>query len=162
MLLCCSGAGTLLVMARGSRHRTCGWAQHCAQPCLFVPAPSWSLLCDEQVPPSRTSPPLRCTAASSPPLRFIHEYQLTPHSLYAAVSIGLEMSTIVGVLSRLSKNVLPPEIRAFVKGCTQNYGKVRLHCSRLAACVTVCVCMSVGGCVWHRSFGSMPCRNAAT
>lgn len=35
---------------------------------------------------------------------FIHEYQLTPHSLYAAVSIGLEMSTIVGVLSRLSKN----------------------------------------------------------
>ncbi|KAI3434686.1 hypothetical protein D9Q98_002749 [Chlorella vulgaris] len=66
---------------------------------------------------------------------FIHEYQLTPHSLYAAVSIGLEMSTIVGVLSRLSKNVLPPEIRAFVKGCTQNYGKVKLVLQQNKFCV---------------------------
>ncbi|EFN57091.1 hypothetical protein CHLNCDRAFT_57434 [Chlorella variabilis] len=57
---------------------------------------------------------------------FIHEYQLTPHSLYAAVSIGLEMGTIVGVLGRLSKNVLPREIREFIQGCTQNYGKVKL------------------------------------
>ncbi|KAL4433953.1 hypothetical protein ABPG75_000394 [Micractinium tetrahymenae] len=57
---------------------------------------------------------------------WIHEYQLTPHSLYAAVSIGLETDTIVAVLSRLSKNVLPPEIKRFVRGCTQNYGKVKL------------------------------------
>ena len=33
----------------------------------------------------------------------IHEYQLTPHSLYAAVSVGLETETIISVLSRLSK-----------------------------------------------------------
>lgn len=60
-----------------------------------------------------------------PTARWIHEYQLTPHSLYAAVSIGLETDTIVAVLGRLSKNVLPPEIKRFVRGCTQNYGKVR-------------------------------------
>lgn len=57
---------------------------------------------------------------------WIHEYQLTPHSLYAAVSIGLETATIIAVLNRLSKNVLPNDIKKFVRGCTQNYGKVKL------------------------------------
>jgi DNA excision repair protein ERCC-3 len=57
---------------------------------------------------------------------WIHEYQLTPHSLYAAVSIGLECETILAVLNRLSKNVLPADIRRFVRACTQNYGKVKL------------------------------------
>ncbi|KAI7835846.1 hypothetical protein COHA_010244 [Chlorella ohadii] len=57
---------------------------------------------------------------------WIHEYQLTPHSLYAAVSIGLECDTILAVLNRLSKNVLPADIRRFVRACTQNYGKVKL------------------------------------
>lgn len=33
----------------------------------------------------------------------VHEYMLTPHSLYAAVSVGLEASTIITVLNRLSK-----------------------------------------------------------
>ena len=33
----------------------------------------------------------------------VHEYQLTPHSLYAAVSVGLSTPTIVSVLGRLSK-----------------------------------------------------------
>jgi hypothetical protein len=33
----------------------------------------------------------------------VHEYQLTPHSLYAAVSVGLETETIINVLNRLSK-----------------------------------------------------------
>uniref|UniRef100_K3XF39 DNA 3'-5' helicase n=1 Tax=Setaria italica TaxID=4555 RepID=K3XF39_SETIT len=31
----------------------------------------------------------------------MHEYNLTPHSLYAAVSVGLETSTIISVLSNL-------------------------------------------------------------
>ncbi len=68
-----------------------------------------------------TLPALSCPF--SPP-RWIHEYQLTPHSLYAAVSIGLECDTILAVLNRLSKNVLPADIRRFVRACTQNYGKV--------------------------------------
>jgi hypothetical protein len=33
----------------------------------------------------------------------VHEYVLTPHSLYAAVSIGLNTQTIITVLNRLSK-----------------------------------------------------------
>lgn len=30
----------------------------------------------------------------------MHEYLLTPHSLYAAVSVGLETETIISVLNR--------------------------------------------------------------
>ena len=33
----------------------------------------------------------------------VHEYVLTPHSLYAAVSIGLDTAKISTVLNRLSK-----------------------------------------------------------
>lgn len=33
----------------------------------------------------------------------IHEYVLTPQSLYAAVSVGLDRDTIWGVLDKLSK-----------------------------------------------------------
>ena len=33
----------------------------------------------------------------------VHEYILTPHSLYAAVSVGLDTDTIISVLNRLSK-----------------------------------------------------------
>ena len=56
----------------------------------------------------------------------IHEYMLTPHSLYAAVSIGLETATIISVLDRLSKTRLPAEIKWFVRESTENYGKVKL------------------------------------
>ena len=60
----------------------------------------------------------------------IHEYMLTPHSLYAAVSIGLDTSTILSVLDRLSKSKLPPEVRHFVRASTSNYGKVKLVLQR--------------------------------
>ena len=60
----------------------------------------------------------------------IHEYQLTPYSLYAAVSIGLETDDIVTVLDRLSKVKLPKEIEQFVRQCTQSYGKVKLVLQR--------------------------------
>ena len=33
----------------------------------------------------------------------VHEYSLTAHSLYAAVSVGLTTDTIINVLNRLSK-----------------------------------------------------------
>ncbi|XP_024378894.1 general transcription and DNA repair factor IIH helicase/translocase subunit XPB1 [Physcomitrium patens] len=56
----------------------------------------------------------------------MHEYNLTPHSLYAAVSVGLETETIITVLDRLSKTKLPKEILDFIRGSTQNYGKVKL------------------------------------
>ncbi|EIE26133.1 DNA repair helicase rad25 [Coccomyxa subellipsoidea C-169] len=56
----------------------------------------------------------------------VHEYVLTPHSLYAAVSIGLNTQTIITVLNRLSKVQLPSEISKFIQESTGNYGKVKL------------------------------------
>ncbi|CAL5442595.1 unnamed protein product [Camellia sinensis] len=56
----------------------------------------------------------------------MHEYNLTPHSLYAAVSVGLETETIISVLSKLSKTKLPKEMIDFIHASTANYGKVKL------------------------------------
>ncbi|PON84542.1 Helicase XPB/Ssl [Trema orientale] len=56
----------------------------------------------------------------------MHEYNLTPHSLYAAVSVGLETETIIAVLNKLSKTKLPKEMIDFIHGSTANYGKVKL------------------------------------
>ena len=60
----------------------------------------------------------------------IHEYVLTPHSLYAAVSIGLTTEKIAEVLDRLSKTNLSEEVKHFIEACTKNYGKVKLVLKR--------------------------------
>ncbi len=57
---------------------------------------------------------------------FLHEYALTAHSLYAAVSVGLNPQDIITVLDRLSKVPIPDDIREFIQNCTQSYGKVKL------------------------------------
>ncbi|UIZ28901.1 hypothetical protein KXD40_007228 [Peronospora effusa] len=57
---------------------------------------------------------------------FVHEYKLTPYSLYAAVSVAIETESILKVLERLSKNRLPQGIVAFIKDCTLSYGKAKL------------------------------------
>ncbi|KAI9744285.1 MAG: transcription factor TFIIH complex ERCC-3 subunit [Claussenomyces sp. TS43310] len=57
---------------------------------------------------------------------FLHEYALTPHSLYAAVSVGLDPKDIINVLDRLSKMPIPDNIRDFITNCTMSYGKVKL------------------------------------
>uniref|UniRef100_A0A915IAE6 DNA 3'-5' helicase n=1 Tax=Romanomermis culicivorax TaxID=13658 RepID=A0A915IAE6_ROMCU len=57
---------------------------------------------------------------------FIHEYQLTAYSLYAAVSVGLKTNGIIDYLERLSKTTLPVGILEFIKLCTVSYGKVML------------------------------------
>ncbi|GMH28867.1 hypothetical protein Nepgr_030710 [Nepenthes gracilis] len=56
----------------------------------------------------------------------MHEYNLTPHSLYAAVSVGLDTETIITVLNKLSKTKLPKEMIDFIHASTANYGKVKL------------------------------------
>lgn len=56
----------------------------------------------------------------------MHEYNLTPHSLYAAVSVGLETETVISVLNKLSKTKLPKEMIDFIHASTANYGKVKL------------------------------------
>jgi DNA excision repair protein ERCC-3 len=57
---------------------------------------------------------------------FLHEYALTAHSLYAAVSVGLDPKDIIAVLDRLSKVPIPEDIREFIQNCTHSYGKVKL------------------------------------
>lgn len=68
------------------------------------------------------------TAIAEPVSRpkHIHEYKLTKHSLYAAVSIGLEPEDIIAVLSRLSKVRIPPETIEYIREATKSFGKVRL------------------------------------
>lgn len=58
--------------------------------------------------------------------KFIHEFRLTPYSLYAAVSVGLQTEDIVEYLKRLSKTTIPDGIVDFIKLCTVSYGKVKL------------------------------------
>ncbi len=58
--------------------------------------------------------------------KHIHEYRLTPYSLYAAVSVGLETEKIIKVLDRLCKTALPEGIIQFIRSCTVSYGKVKL------------------------------------
>ncbi|MCJ1257660.1 transcription factor TFIIH complex ERCC-3 subunit [Lignoscripta atroalba] len=57
---------------------------------------------------------------------YLHEYALTVHSLYAAVSVGLLPQDIISFLDRLSKTPLPSEIKDFVLNSTQAFGRVKL------------------------------------
>jgi DNA excision repair protein ERCC-3 len=57
---------------------------------------------------------------------YLHEYALTPHSLYAAVSVGLDPKDIMTFLERLSKVPLTDGIKDFIHNCTQAYGKLKL------------------------------------
>ncbi|GJV56947.1 gypsy type transposase [Tanacetum coccineum] len=56
-------------------------------------------------------------------LESLHEYNLTPQSLYVAVSVGLETKTIISVLKKLAKTNLPKEMGDFIHASTANYGK---------------------------------------
>lgn len=56
----------------------------------------------------------------------LHEYKLTPHSLYAAVSVGLQTEDIIEVLNRLSKVPVPTELTDFIRERTSSVGKVKL------------------------------------
>ena len=57
---------------------------------------------------------------------FVHQYKLTPYSLYAAVATNISTDSIVSVLERLSKNKLPKSVITFIRDCTQKYGKAKL------------------------------------
>lgn len=57
---------------------------------------------------------------------FLHQYKLTPYSLYAAVATNIETESIITVLERLSKNALPKQVKTFVRDCTSKYGKAKL------------------------------------
>ena len=57
---------------------------------------------------------------------YLHEYRLTEHSLYAALSVGLSGQDIIRTLEKLSKTPLPSTISDFIQRHTKSYGKVRL------------------------------------
>ncbi|KAI0014103.1 DNA repair helicase RAD25 [Xylariaceae sp. FL0662B] len=57
---------------------------------------------------------------------FLHEYALTSHSLYAAVSVGLQPRDIINTLERFSKTPVPESISNFIASCASSYGKVKL------------------------------------
>ncbi|KAG9502029.1 transcription factor TFIIH complex ERCC-3 subunit [Fusarium musae] len=57
---------------------------------------------------------------------FLHEYKITPHSLYAAVSVGLNGEDIISTLDKFLKTELPQSIKEFIRSCTKSYGKVKL------------------------------------
>lgn len=57
---------------------------------------------------------------------FMHEYKLTPYSLYAAVSVGLEPNDIIEVLNRLSKVPVPKSVLDFIREYTASFGKIKL------------------------------------
>ncbi|KAB5570646.1 P-loop containing nucleoside triphosphate hydrolase protein [Coniochaeta sp. 2T2.1] len=56
----------------------------------------------------------------------LHEYQLTSHSLYAAVSVGLLPQDIINALDRFLKTPLPDVVSNFILRATENFGKVKL------------------------------------
>ncbi|CDR99717.1 probable SSL2-DNA helicase [Sporisorium scitamineum] len=57
---------------------------------------------------------------------YIHEYKLTPYSLYAAVSVGLQPNDIIEVLNRLSKVPVPDTVLDFIREYTASFGKIKL------------------------------------
>lgn len=56
----------------------------------------------------------------------MHEYTISPHSLFAAVSVGLTEQDILRELEVFSKTKVPQNIKDFVHEVTQSFGKVRL------------------------------------
>lgn len=56
----------------------------------------------------------------------MHEYTISPHSLFAAVSVGLTEQDIIRDLELFSKTKVPQNIIDFVHEVSQSFGKVRL------------------------------------
>ena len=56
----------------------------------------------------------------------VHQYKLTPHSLYAAVAVGITPHSICDVLDKLSKVKLPEDVKKYILQCTKNFGRAKL------------------------------------
>jgi len=57
---------------------------------------------------------------------FLHEYKMTAHSLYAAVSVGLNPQDIINTLNRFLKTPLSDMDREFINSTTSSFGKAKL------------------------------------
>lgn len=56
----------------------------------------------------------------------MHEYTLTAHSLFAAVSVGHSSKEIIDKLERYSKTALSPSVIAFIEKSTSSFGKAKI------------------------------------
>ncbi|KAF2703390.1 DNA repair helicase rad25 [Pleomassaria siparia CBS 279.74] len=56
----------------------------------------------------------------------IHEYSLTTHSLFAAISIGQTGKEIIDTLERYSKTALSPTVIKFIEKSTGSFGKAKI------------------------------------
>jgi DNA excision repair protein ERCC-3 len=56
----------------------------------------------------------------------MHEYTLTIHSLFAAVSVGHSGREIIDRLEKYSKTALNPDVVAFIKKSTSSFGKAKI------------------------------------
>ena len=74
---------------------------------------------------------------------FIHEYELTPYSLYAAVSIGLTTDDIINFLETLSKVQVPEVVNSYIREKTSKVGRIKLVLMvRLPPFSLCCFCVS--------------------
>jgi Helicase conserved C-terminal domain/Type III restriction enzyme, res subunit len=98
---------------------------HCQRPCWTCPDGTLYL---EAFHDLYTSAYDFLVAIAEPVARpeFVHQYKLTPYSLYAAVATNIDTEAILSVLERMSKNKLPKQVKTFVRDCTQKYGKAKL------------------------------------
>ncbi|KAF2021292.1 TFIIH basal transcription factor complex helicase XPB subunit [Aaosphaeria arxii CBS 175.79] len=56
----------------------------------------------------------------------MHEYSLTTHSLFAAVSVGHSTKEIMQRLEKYSKTPLSPTLCKFIEGSTSSFGKAKI------------------------------------
>ncbi|KAF7456350.1 putative DNA repair helicase RAD25 [Cryptosporidium felis] len=56
----------------------------------------------------------------------IHEYQLTIFSLYAAVSLGITVESIIETLGKFSKNEVPDALVSVIKDHCKLFGKLKI------------------------------------
>lgn len=60
----------------------------------------------------------------------MHEYRLTTHSLFAAVSVGHSSKEIIDRLERYSKATLSSTVVSFIKRSTSSFGKAKIVLKR--------------------------------
>lgn len=101
-------------------------ADHAARP-LFVDPERYRIFVESFHPLfKRAESFLINVAEPQSRVSFVHEYSLTVHSLFAAVSIGLTPLDIIKELETLCKTPLPDQVIEFIVESTRTFGKVRL------------------------------------
>jgi DNA excision repair protein ERCC-3 len=57
---------------------------------------------------------------------FVHEYNISPYSLFAAASVGLSTQDIIKGLDRFAKNLIPDTLKQGIRESTERCGKVKI------------------------------------